>query len=148
MSSNKLQVHASKKFQPNKLTLIPLTTMVSISNTPLKAPWLEVGKIECNDKGHTIYIKSGNTTLKAGATDAAKKNDFLAKFWVIEGAATGDTRKANCEFSEFSTDIVVGKGKISLTFPTITNTVVLDDEEILTVLSRDEPQTNKRVRKK
>jgi hypothetical protein len=154
MNSNKLQVHASKKFQPNKLTLIPLTTMVSISNTPLKTPWLEVGKIDCNDKSHTIYIKSGNTTLKAGAIEAAKKTDFVVKFWIIDAASTGDTRKANCEFSDCSTDITVGKTKISLTFPAIVNNSVIADQEIITVLSRDEPsdavkgQASKRLRKK
>jgi hypothetical protein len=154
MNSNKLQAHASKKFQPNKLTLIPLTTMVSISNTPLKTPWLEVGKIDCNEKSHTIYIKSGNTTLKAGAVDASRKTDFVVKFWIIDATSTGDTRRANCEFSECSTEITVGKTKVSLTFPTITNTKVIEDQEIITVLSRDEPsdsvkgQASKRLRRK
>jgi hypothetical protein len=155
MNGNKLQVHATKKFMAKKLTLIPLTTMVSISTVPLKTPWIEVGKVECSGKDHTIYIKSGNTNIKgSGNTEATKKNEFMVKFWVVDAASTGDTRKANCEFSTCNTDINVGKVKIPLTFPTIVNTSVIQDEEVITVLSPDEPSdaaigpANKRSKKK
>ena len=82
-------------------------------------PWVSIGSM-----GNSfIYIRSSNKNLKPHVREASKlKGELVAKYWVADAMATDDSRRANCEYHEWSVEISIGKTKVKLSLPNIINT--------------------------
>lgn len=130
------RVYASKRFGVGKLTLVPVTTLVCISEKPMA--WTKLGDIQIGGKVHGVYLKGAhNALVKPGSKEekAGKINDIASKFFIASGSSTVDARVANAEYSSFTLVVNVAKSKFELTIPKIVNTSVIKDEEPIIVLA-------------
>ena len=83
-----------------------------------------------------IFIRSSNANLKHRVREASKlKGELVAKYWVADAMATDDSRRANCEYHEWSVEVSVGKTKVKLNLPKIINASVLQEEDEIVMLS-------------
>ena len=129
--SGKNYLYATKKYNQGKFCLCPATNAVSVVEKKLDHPWVSIGSM-----GNSfIYIRSSNTNLKPQVREASKlKSELVAKCWVADAMATDDSRRANCEYHEWSVEISVGKTKVKLNLPKIINTSVLQEEDDILLL--------------
>ena len=148
-----LLVTTKKKISEQKLVLVPLTTSVLVSEKPLAKAGLPIGTAELGSLELKIYIRSSNTQLLS-STEKTRKDAFVAMYWILEKTMTGDARKANCELATYDLEVSVGKEKISVRLPRITNVKALQAEDRLVVLSpavpvevAEPPQKRKKTRK-
>jgi hypothetical protein len=134
--NTKLKVHATKNIKAGKLNLIPVTTLVSVSDKKLDEPWINIGEYE----DMYIYVKGSNTNfLKQQQRDACKKakTELVSKFWVLYGSQTNDPRDANCELVHLNGEITIVKTKIEIVLPKITNSRdIKEGDDVLVVSSK------------
>lgn len=148
MTNGKLHVHAKGKWDVGKLILYPLTMNVATSVKALELPWVKIGKHE----DMLIYIKGSNTSLKDAARQLHLKNktELVSRYWVVAAQQTPDARISNCAFVPWTASITVGKAKVELELPSIQNTVTLEDEAKLIVLTpavvKEDSSSSKRRR--
>ena len=99
-----------------------------------------------------IYIKSSNSQLLS-STEKTRNDAFVAMYWILEKTMTDDACKANCELATCDLEVSVGKEKISVRMPRITNVKTLQAEDQLVVRSPadpvevEPPQKRKKTRK-
>ena len=144
-----LVVTVKKKFAESKMVLIPLTSMVSVSEqTSIRQNEgkITIGSVQIGGKTFNIGLKSVNTHL-VNSTEKARKDAFVSAFWILDKYKTDDARKANCELTNVPVTVTVGQEKIILTLPTITNSKALVPLDELVLLSMDESEPAKKKRK-
>lgn len=144
-----LVVTVKKKFAESKMVLIPLTSMVSVSEqTSIRQNEgkITIGSVQISGKTFNIGLKSVNTHL-VNSTEKARKDAFVSTFWILDKYKTDDARKANCELTNVPVTVTVGQEKIILTLPTITNSKALVPLDELVLLSMDESEPAKKKRK-
>ena len=147
-----LVVTVRKKFAESKMVLVPLTSLVIVSeNKSDKGPkdlgkMFAIGSFETSGKTFNIGLRSVNSNL-VNSTDKARKDAFVSAFWILDKLKTDDARKANCRLTNQQVTVTVGQEKIILTLPTITNSTALEPDNELVLLSKDECEHAKKKRK-
>ena len=140
-------VTVKKKFAESKLVLIPLTSIVSVSES--KNSEISIGEFKTNGKTFNIGLKSANTSL-VNSSGKIRKEAFVSTFWILNKYKTDDARKANCELTDMQVTVAVGQERLIITVPTITNSKALEPLEELVLLSKEdvhEPAKKKKTRK-
>ena len=145
-----LVVTVKKKFAESKMVLVPLTSLVIVSESKHSDKHTEgkiaIGSVEISGKTFNIGLKSVNSNL-VNSTDKARKDAFVSAFWILDKLKTDDARKANCELTNQPVTVTVGQEKIILTLPTITNSTALEPNDELVLVSMDESEHAKKKRK-
>ena len=115
--------------------MYPVSNAISVLEKKLDDPWIHIGSFG----RYLIHLKGSNTKVSGAEIRAANKRnsvELVSKYCSASAAATADSRIANCEHIVWSSEITVGKSKIELTVPKIANNVVLNDEDVVMVLSQ------------
>ena len=144
-----LVVTVRKKFAESKMVLVPLTSLVIVSESKSdrrNEGKLPIGSLVISGKTFDISLRGVNTNL-VKATDKERKDAFVSAFWILDKLKTDDARKDNCELTDQPVTVTVGQAKIILTLPTITNSTALEPDNELVLLSMDEPEPAKKKRK-
>ena len=144
-----LVVTVRKKFAESKMVLVPLTSLVIVSESKSdrrNEGKLPIGSLVISGKTFDISLRGVNTNL-VKATDKERKDAFVSAFWILDKLKTDDARKANCRLTNQQVTVTVGQEKIILTLPTITNSTALEPDNELVLLSKDECEHAKKKRK-
>ena len=106
----------------------------------LDDPWINIASF---DKMN-IYVKGSNSNFqKQQQRDTCKKakTELVSKFWLAYAAQSNDAREANCELVNFDGEITIGKTKVEIVIPRLTNSRDLKDGDEIILLSTKRAKT-------